>query len=131
VKAEELIYLLFQELLKRQDTSMQALNVRDVKVIYQVKDRILSSMDSPPRVNELAKFSGMSESKLKRLFKQIFGYSIYNYYQSMRMKEAAYFLKEKKLMVSEVGHMLGFTNLSHFSRVFESHIGVKPKKYSK
>jgi len=29
-----------------------------------------------------------------------------------------------------VGYQLGFTNLSHFSRVFEQHTGKKPKKYS-
>jgi AraC-like DNA-binding protein len=39
-------------------------------------------------------------------------------------------LKEEKLSVSDAGYRLGFTNLSHFSRVFEEHIGIKPKKYS-
>ncbi|QEH41201.1 AraC family transcriptional regulator [Chitinophaga sp. XS-30] len=76
------------------------------------------------------KFSGMSESKLKRLFKQIFGNRIYNYCQCFRMKEAAYLIKEEKLSVSEVGYRLGFSNLSHFSRLFETHIGLKPKKHS-
>ncbi len=47
------------------------------------------------------------------------------------MKEAARLLKEEQLSVSEVGYRLGFTNLSHFTRVFEEHIGMKPKKFSK
>jgi AraC-like DNA-binding protein len=72
----------------------------------------------------------MSVSKIKRLFKQIFGTSIFNYYQNFRMQEAARLLREKKLTVSEVGYQMGFTNLSHFSKVFEEHIGMKPKKYS-
>ncbi len=120
LKAEELIYCLFVELLKRQDTASQSLNIADVKTMYLIKDTILSNMDIPPKLNELVKFSGMSESKLKRLFKQIFGNSIYNYYQSFRMKEAAYLIKEQKLSVSEVGYRLGFSNLSHFSRLFEN-----------
>jgi len=33
--------------------------------------------------------------------------------------------------VSDVGYQMGFTNLSHFSRVFEEHIGMKPKQYSR
>ncbi|QXV63947.1 helix-turn-helix transcriptional regulator [Mucilaginibacter sp. 21P] len=129
IKAEELIYLLFVELLKRQDTALQNLNVADVKKVYEVKDKILSNIDTPPILTELVKLSGMSESKLKRLFKQIFGNSIYNYYQSVRMKEAAYLLKEEKLAVSEVGYRLGFSNLSHFTRLFETHHGIKPKKF--
>lgn len=131
IKAEELIYLLFAELLKRQDTTLQTLNAADVKRVYEVKDKLLSDIDTPPVLSELVKFSGMSESKLKRLFKQIFGNSIYNYYQTFRMRKAAYLIKEENLSVSEAGYRLGFSNLSHFTRLFEAHIGVKPKKYSK
>jgi len=130
IKAEELIYLLFAELLKREDTMLQRLNIADIKKIYEIKDKLLSDIDTPPRLPDLVKLSGMSESKLKRLFKQIFGNSIYNYYQSFRMKKAAYLIKEENLSVSEAGYRLGFSNLSHFTRLFEAHIGIKPKKYS-
>ena len=67
---------------------------------------------------------------MRKLFKQTFGKGVFEYYQSMRMHEAAKRLKEKRLTVSEVGYQLGFTNLSHFARVFEQHMGLKPKKYS-
>lgn len=130
LKAEELIYLLFTELLKRGEARSQTLNMADVKMIYEVKDKILAHVEQPPKLEELAKFSGMSESKLKRLFKQIFGKNIYDYYQSFRMTEAAYLLKEKGLSVSEAGYRLGFSNLSHFARVFEKYIGLKPKRYA-
>ena len=73
----------------------------------------------------------MSPTKLKRLFKQIFGNNIFSYYQEFRMKEGARLLKEEKLSVSDVGYQLGFINLSHFSRVFNEHIGMKPKQYSR
>lgn len=69
-------------------------------------------------------------SKLKRLFKQIFGNSIFSYYQEFTIKEAARLLEDDRLSVSEVGYRLGFTNLSHFTKVFEEQIGMKPKQYS-
>ena len=87
-------------------------------------------MSAPSNLSELVLFSNMSESKMNRLFKQIFGSSIYNYYQTLRMNEAAYLIKEEQISVSEAGYRLGFTNLSHFTRIFERHIGPKPKKYS-
>jgi AraC-like DNA-binding protein len=46
------------------------------------------------------------------------------------MQEAARLLRVRRLSVSEVGYALGFSNLSHFSRLFEQHIGLKPKKYA-
>lgn len=131
IKAEELICRLLIELEKRDEKHLYALNNRDIQSIYKVKEQMLEHPEIPPVINELADSVHMSPSKLKRLFRQIFGNSIFSYYQEFRMKEAARLLKEEKRSVSDVGYQLGFTNLSHFSRVFEEHIGMKPKQYSR
>ena len=131
IKAEELICRLLMELEKRDEKQLYALNAHDIQAIYQVKLQILEHLETPPVINELAVGANMSPTKLKRLFKQIFGNSIFSYYQEFRMKEAARLLKEEQLSVSDVGYQLGFTNLSHFSRVFNEHIGMKPKQYSR
>ncbi|MDB5117634.1 MAG: AraC family transcriptional regulator [Mucilaginibacter sp.] len=130
VKAEELICRLLMELEKRDRKYLYPLNSHDIQTIYKVKEQMLEHLETPPVIKELAVRAGMSPTKLKRLFSQIFGNSIFNYYQGFRVKEAARLLKEEKLSVSDAGYRLGFTNLSHFSRVFEEHIGIKPKKYS-
>jgi AraC-like DNA-binding protein len=131
VKAEELICRLLMELEKRDEQHLYALNRHDVQTLYEVKEKILKHLETPPSIEMLADAANMSPTKLKRLFKQIFGNSIFSYYQEFRMKEAARLLKEKNLSVSEVGSHLGFTNLSHFSKVFKEHIGMKPKQYSR
>ncbi|EHQ25303.1 helix-turn-helix domain-containing protein [Mucilaginibacter paludis] len=130
VKAEELICRLLMVLQIRDAKQLYPLNKHDVQTIYKVKERMLERLETPPVIKELAASAGMSPTKLKRLFKQVFGNSIFNYYQDLRMKEAALLLKEDKLSVSDVGYRLGFTNLSHFSRVFKDHTGMKPKQYS-
>ncbi|KAA6349708.1 Regulatory protein PchR [termite gut metagenome] len=131
IKAEELICRLLMELEKRDEKYLYALNIQDIQTIYKVKEQMLEHLETPPVIKELAVCANMSPSKLKRLFKQIFGNPIFSYYQEFRMKEAARLLKEEKLSVSDVGYGLGFTNLSHFSRVFQEHIGMKPKQYSR
>jgi AraC-like DNA-binding protein len=131
IKAEELICRLLMELEKRDEKHLYALNIHDIQTIYKVKGQMLEHLETPPVINELAICANMSPSKLKRVFKQIFGNSIFSYYQEFRMKEAARLLKEEKLSVSDVGYQMGFTNLSHFSRVFKEHIGMKPKQYSR
>ena len=130
IKAEELICRLLMELEKRDEQHLYSLNAHDIQTIYRVKEKILVHLGAPPIIKELSVFAGMSPTKLKRLFKQIFGNSIFSYYQEFRMKEAARLLQDEKLSVSEVGYQLGFSNLSHFSRVFQAHIGIKPKRYS-
>ncbi|PIF34291.1 AraC-like DNA-binding protein [Flavobacterium sp. 9] len=131
IKAEELICRLLIELEKRDTKQLYTLNSNDVEKIYKVKQQMLENLSIPPVIQDLAISANMSPTKLKNLFKQIFGNSIFNYYQEFRMKEAAILLKQGDLSVSDVGYKLGFTNLSHFSKVFAAHIGIKPKQYSK
>lgn len=131
IKAEELICRLLIELEKREEKQLYPLNGKDIQKLYSLKEEILNHLETPPIINDLASQANMSPTKLKNLFNQIFGDSIFRYYQGFRMKEAARLLKKEHLSVSEAGYRLGFSNLSHFSRVFEKHIGMKPKKYSK
>ena len=131
VKTEELICRLLMELDKRDEKRLYDLNSQDINTLYKVKEEILKHLEIPPVINTFADYAGMSPTKLKRLFKQIFGNSIFSYYQEFRMKEAAILLKHEKLSVSDVGYRLGFTNLSHFSKVFKEHTGLNPKQYSR
>ncbi|PST83155.1 hypothetical protein C7T94_11175 [Pedobacter yulinensis] len=130
VKAQELICLFFAALLERRDLRNHPLNASDVVMAYQVRDHVIADLGAVPSLPALAGLANMSESKLKRLFRQIFGDSIYNYYQALRMREAANLIGRQGLSVAETGYRLGFTNLSHFARLFERYHGLKPKKYA-
>ncbi|GAB3781814.1 AraC family transcriptional regulator [Spirosoma horti] len=130
LKCEELLYYIFTLLLAREAVPASGMRIEDIRAIYAIKDRLQSRLNEPPTIALLAREAGMSEPKLRKLFKQTFGKGVFDFYQSARMQEAAQLLKVKQLTVSEVGYQLGFTNLSHFSRVFEDHHGIKPKKYS-
>ncbi|ACU63125.1 helix-turn-helix transcriptional regulator [Chitinophaga pinensis] len=131
LKCEELLCYVFTMLMQREIVPATGMHIDDIKAIYAIKARLQAKLDEPPNIAALAKEAGMSEPKLRKLFKQTFGKGVFEYYQSGRMQEAARLLKERRLTVSEVGYQLGFTNLSHFSRVFEQYMGSKPKKYSK
>lgn len=129
IKVEELIYFVFRRLLQRDTERHSSLNKADVDKIFTVKKQVLLNLSQTPRLAELAEQAGLSQSKMTDLYKQVFGDSIYNYYQKARMEEASNRLKLGHA-VSEVGYQLGFSNLSHFSRVFARHYGINPKKYS-
>jgi len=130
IKVYELIYLLFDKLKDRGTGKQSPINKADIDKLSAIRTAILADLSQPPALNSLAKMTGMSETKMKQLFKQTFGDTIYNYYQNERMKEAGFLLKHAGYSVSEVGYHLGFSNLSHFSRLFEKHYGLTPKKYT-
>lgn len=126
-KAHELIWLLFDKLFSRKAGAMAPLNKADAEKVYGIRRSILADLGSPPQLAVLAKNAGMSLTRMKQLFRQVFGDSIYNFYQAARMDEAASLLNH--LSVSQVGYRIGFSNLSHFARVFEKHHRMKPKRY--
>lgn len=131
IKVQELIYLLFQQLVLRESTNAHySVNSADVERLLHIRNEMLRDLSVPPVLSELAAIAAMSETKLKQLFKQIFGDTIYNYYQRNRMEEAAFLLKQGKHSVAETGYELGFSNLSHFSRLFEKYYGLTPKRFS-
>lgn len=130
LKCEELLCHTVALLLQREAIPPGNVHLDDLKAIYAIKLRLQSSLGEAPAIAALAKEAKMSEPKLRKLFRQTFGKTVFDYYQTLRMQEAARLLKEQHLTVSEVGYQVGFTNLSHFARVFEQHLGLKPKKYS-
>lgn len=130
IKVQELMYLLFSKLSLRENTTFKSINSNDAEKLLVIRNEILRDLGTPPVLNELSRIASMSETKLKQLFRQTFGDSIYNYYQKARMEEAAFLLKQARHTVSQVGYELGFSNLSHFSRLFEKQYGITPKKFS-
>lgn len=130
LKCEELLCYTFALLMQREAVPASIMHIDDIKAIYMVKQCLAERLEQSPDIAGLAREAQMSEPKLRKLFRQTFGKGVFEYYQSLRMQEAARLLREKKISVSEVGYALGFTNLSHFARVFELHHGVKPKKYT-
>ena len=130
LKVQELVYLVFKRLLQRENNQHNPVSKADMDKLLQIRTAVLADLSQPPRLEPLAKMAGLSQTKMKDLFKQVFGDSIYTYYQKARMEEAAFLLRQDDYSVADVGSELGFVNLSHFSRQFEKYQGIKPKKYS-
>ncbi|MND93216.1 Regulatory protein PchR [compost metagenome] len=130
LKSLELLFYLFKNLSIRTHVTHQQLSKYELESVYSVRDQIASYIDRPFVQEELVKISGMNVIKLRKLFTQVFGKGMYPYYQHLRMQEAARLLRDEYLSVSETGYRLGFSNLSYFGRLFESHFGSKPKKWA-
>jgi AraC-like DNA-binding protein len=130
LKCKELLCFIFSQLMLREIVPSRGMHINDIKAIYAIKTHLQAHLDEAPNIAVLAKKAAMSEPKLRKLFKQTFDKGVFEYYQTARMQQAARLLTENSLTISETGYRLGFTNLSHFTRVFEQYMGMKPKKYA-
>lgn len=103
----------------------------DISKIESLYHRISFNPSDSYSIPELAKNLSMSESKLTRLFRSLYGTSIHQYVQNQRLEKAAILIATKGLNVSEAALQSGYTNMSWFSKEFQKKFGITPKKYSK
>jgi AraC-like DNA-binding protein len=129
VRAQQLVYLLMEQLNKRTSAPLRTTNPEEIAKVFKARQLLTEDLAAPPTIPGLARAVLMSESQLKGSFREIFGVSIYQYFQHARMERARELLADSGRTVKEVGYELGFTNIGHFSRLFERVYRVKPKKF--
>lgn len=101
-------------------------NELDREKIIRSREILLQHIGEPITIRELSRKVAINECYLKKGFKELFGTTIFDFYQSQRMEHARYLLYEKGLRVTEVSMMLGYSSISHFSSAFKKHTGLKP-----
>lgn len=101
-------------------------NEADREKILKAREVLLQHIGEPITIKTLSRKVAMNECYLKKGFKEMFGTTIFDFYQSQRMEHAKYLLYEKGLNVTEVSMLLGYSSISHFSTAFKKHTGLKP-----
>jgi len=125
-----LLHLFFEKITTRAlDKHLVKINPQDIERLFSVKAILMQNYISIPSTMSLAKECGINERKLQRLFKQVFGKSIYQFAMAIKMAEAKKMLATKKYAVSEVGYAMGYSNLSHFTEKFKAYHRITPKSF--
>lgn len=101
-------------------------NEADREKIIRAREILLNQIGEPLTIKALSRKVAINECYLKKGFKEMFGTTIFDFYQGQRMEHARYLLYEKGLSVTEVSVMLGYSSISHFSTAFKKHTGLKP-----
>jgi AraC family transcriptional regulator len=101
-------------------------NELDREKIVKAREVLIQHIGEPITIKELSRKVAINECYLKKGFKEMFGTTIFDFYQSQRMEHAKYLLYEKGLSVTEVSMLLGYSSISHFSTAFKKHTGLKP-----
>lgn len=101
-------------------------NEADREKVNKAREILIQHIGEPITIKELSRKVAMNECYLKKGFKEMFGSTIFDFYQSQRMEHARFLLYEKGLSVTEVSMLLGYSSISHFSTAFKKHTGLKP-----
>jgi AraC-like DNA-binding protein len=101
----------------------------DVEKLFSIRKRLMESSHLPVKIVSLSAEFGMGQSKMTKLFKQVFNRTMYQYVQKAKIIKAKDLLNSKKYSVSEVGYMVGYSNMTHFAKAFKKFYKVNPSEY--
>jgi AraC-like DNA-binding protein len=114
---------------KRNSLFNVPLSKADIDRVMQVEAVLTRDIHEPaPTIHQLARMVSISESKLKKDFKLIYGVPVYEYFQKVRMQAAKDKLLSGDHSVKEVAMELGYSNLSNFTIAFKKEFGLLPSK---
>lgn len=94
--------------------------------VLQAQTILVEEFEQMISIKELSRRVAINECYLKKGFKAMFGKTINEYQQSLRIAKAKELLQTEGLTVSEVANVLGYSSISHFSTAFKKATNMKP-----
>ncbi len=102
-----------------------------ISTIEKVKAYIDENLDRELSRNEIADRVFLNPEYLSRLFRKKTGQSLTEYITSQRVGAAIGLLVKTSMPVSIIASKVGYSNFSHFSKIFKKTTGKTPNEYRK
>ncbi len=125
-KVMEIVALYVQYLTQKAPTEQPNLTHDDIERLHQAKDILLSRLDNPPSLLELARAVSLNDHKLKVGFKAVFGTTVFGMLYDYRMKQARDLIESRRYSIAEVALQVGYRSPSAFSAAFKCKYGISP-----
>ena len=97
--------------------------------LRQITDWMAEHVAEDLNLDRLAAQAGLSKFHFHRLFKSAMGLSPSRHHINLRMNAARQLLHETKKTVVDVALDVGYTNPSHFAKLFRRETGLTPSEY--
>jgi AraC-like DNA-binding protein len=128
-RALELLVLSLQACIEahaNMDKPERGMSQREVERMHKARELLEAQYVNPPTIGELARHIGLNEAKLMHDFKQLFGQTIFDFTQNLRMDEAKRLLETTERSITEVAFDVGYEYSSNFTTAFKRRFGITP-----
>lgn len=103
----------------------------EIKILNKARQILLSDLQNPPSIKELARLCATNEFKLKMSFKRYFGTTIYALLANERLSVAKELLSQNDISVKEAANIVGYASAPHFAKIFKAKFGMLPNELLK
>jgi AraC-like DNA-binding protein len=104
---------------------------QDIRHIRKAKTIVTENFDQHITIPELAKRTGINETKLKEGFRELYAQSIHDYLLQLRIAKAKHLLTTTLIPVIDITYHVGYSNVAHFSSMFKKETGIPPSEWRK
>ena len=105
---------------------------KDIRKMMQVKALLVNDFSkTPPTLVEICRKVTMGSTQLKKKFREVYGDSIFAFYQKQRMHKARELLVGDRLSVTQVAEAIGYLNTSNFITAFKKQFALSPGEVSR
>jgi hypothetical protein len=100
--------------------------------VKELKDIIQDQVDTTITLKQLSKDVNIHPAYLSREFAKHFdNLSFGEYLRKLRIEKAIEYLDKSSYSLTKIAYLTGFSDQSHFSRIFKKHTGKNPSAYRK
>lgn len=126
-KVSELLLLQLEQLFHA-SSAVSSLAKKDEEKIYAVRDYIVNNLNADRSLNDLAHQVGTNEFTLKKGFRELFGTTVFRFWNDIKMEQARKLLLDSDLNITEISDIIGYKNPRHFSAAFKRKYNILPSK---
>lgn len=118
----------YQDDLNNED-NRHILRQYEVSKVRDAVQFIQQNIEKTNTINDICKEVGLTETKLQEGFKILYGSTINNYINDIRLNLASQLLRSTNFNISEIVYKVGLTSRSYFSKIFKEEYQMTPTEY--
>ncbi len=125
---EHLLLSVFNNYLKEKPNA----NKKEPEWVKELKETIQDQIDTNLSLKEISKSLEINPSYLSRQFSKYFDdLSFGDYIRKQRIEKAIELMNNRNYSLTEIAYLTGFSDQSHFTRIFKKHTGKNPSVFRK
>ncbi|HAS40559.1 MAG TPA: AraC family transcriptional regulator [Microscillaceae bacterium] len=126
-KVMELLMLQLEQIISY-EYKVYSISKKDQEKMRAVEEFIRKNLDKSTSLVDLARKAGTNEFTLKKGFKEVFGNTVFGYWNDLKMEAAKQMLLDESLSIRQVAEKTGYKNQQHFTVAFKKKYGITPGK---
>ncbi len=124
--SERLLLDIYEKFIRKQKSKQAP------KWVNELREMIQDQIDTNISLKEISRELDINPSYVSREFSKYFGkQSFGEYVRNLRIDRAKQLLQDTKCTLTEIAYLTGFSDQSHFTRIFKKHTGENPSGYRK